>query len=249
MAVPACIGIENEDIGQDDGGSTGFTDGGSGGSADGSEGDGDGDGDSDGSASADSTGDDGTASGSDAGSSSGEGSGSESGSGGDGDGDGDGDQVLINEVVYDEIGDDPGTSAFTELWGPPGTDLSGWVLQGVAGSDGMSYATVPLDGVIIGNDGFVVIAGEAAQSPVLEERDVIADVDWNDGPDALRLVDDLLMVVDAVQYGDAGPNNAGEGTPAVDVAEGSSLTRDAQHTDSDDNATDFTESDAPTPGQ
>ncbi len=61
------------------------------------------------------------------------------------------------------------------------------------------------------------------------------------------LTDSAGEIADALQYGDAGAFNSGEGTPAVDVAGGNSLSRDSAHTDSDDNAADFLEG-APSPG-
>ncbi|MBS94700.1 MAG: hypothetical protein CL799_09710 [Chromatiales bacterium] len=71
-------------------------------------------------------------------------------------------------------------------------------------------------------------------------------VDWQNGPDAVRLFDGDT-VVDALQYGDAGMFNAGEGMFAADVTGDISLTRDLFGTDTNNNAVDFSAG-APMPG-
>jgi hypothetical protein len=73
-------------------------------------------------------------------------------------------------------------------------------------------------------------------------------VDWQNGPDAVQLVDASGHVVDAIQYGDAGPFNAGEGDAATDVVAGQSLSRDYLSSDTQNNLTDFYVTDLPTPG-
>ncbi len=106
----------------------------------------------------------------------------------------------------------------------------------------MSYKTVDLVGVIP-NDGFFVIATANAGGDTQANRDMTAAIDWQNGPDAVRLVDPDDAVVDALQYGNAGNFNSGEGAFAPDVSPGRSLTRDGMHSDTDDNATDFASSD------
>jgi len=83
---------------------------------------------------------------------------------------------------------------------------------------------------------------------VLEERDFTANVDWQNGPDAVQLRDPADAIVDALQYGDAGEFNAGEGLPASSASAGRSLSRDRLSSDSNDNAADFSPLDPPTPG-
>lgn len=155
--------------------------------------------------------------------------------------------VVIQEVLYDDSGLD-GEDIFTELLGPPGMDLTGFTLIGVNGVDGSVYNTVDLIGAVIPSDGLLVIAGGAAQGATLAARDVIANVDWQNGADAIQLLDPSQVVLDALQYGDAGVNNAGEGVPAFDVSAGGSLSRDRAGTDTDDNLTDFSSLSVPTPG-
>lgn len=155
-------------------------------------------------------------------------------------------KVVINEVYYDSpFGDGP--NVFTEIFGPAGMSLDGWTLDGINGATGLSYRIIDLAEAVIPADGLLVIARDDAVGPAQAARDFVADVDWQNGPDAVLLVDPEGNTVDALQYGDAGTNNAGEGIPAPDI-NGASLSRDAAHTDTDDNASDFSITSPPTPG-
>jgi hypothetical protein len=146
--------------------------------------------------------------------------------------------LVINEVYYDAVGADT-PRVFTELWGPPGTVLDGLTLVGVNGNGGAVYGNVPLVGAI-GADGFFVVAHPDAEPGLRGVADLFnRAVDWQNGPDSVQLRRGV-EVLDAVGYGDfADAVFAGEGNPAPDVAE-VSLTRDARHTDTDDNFADFT---------
>ena len=156
--------------------------------------------------------------------------------------------VVISELLYDAVGGDE--DVFVELHGPPGTPLDGFVLQGVNGASGAAYQKVPLDGHALGQDGLLLIAHPDAAPWILDQADLTSSkVDYQNGPDSVALVWEGL-VVDAVAYGEfgAGDHPAGEGAPAEDPAAGWSLTRDADYTDTDDNAADFTAVAQPTPG-
>jgi len=154
--------------------------------------------------------------------------------------------ILITEVLYDASGTDaPGV--FTEIYGLPGTHLDGFSLVGVNGSTGTPYRTIDLTGGVVPVDGIFVVATASAAPPLAAVRDFVANVDWQNGPDAVQLRDTLGGLVDALQYGDAGARNAGEGHPVPDVDAGLSLTRDASFSDSNDNAADFSAA-RPTPG-
>ena len=153
---------------------------------------------------------------------------------------------IIQEVFYDALGPDKG-SVFTELYGSPGTALDGWSLVGVNGANGMPYRTLDLTGAVIPTDGLLVLATASAIGALLAVRDVVANVDWQNGPDAVLLYDAFGGLVDALQYGSAGMHNRGAGAPAPDSPAGLGLTRDALSTDTGDNATDFFAS-PPTPG-
>ena len=155
--------------------------------------------------------------------------------------------VIINEVAYDAAGSD--NDVFVELWGPPGQLLDGLALVGINGSNGAVYNAIGLSGTIP-DDGFFVVANPAAGGDIAANADLLdADVDYQNGPDSieLRWGSD---VVDALGYGTFDPDEffGGEGLPAADVKAGNSLTRDADHTDTDDNQADFAESLNPTPG-
>ena len=154
---------------------------------------------------------------------------------------------ILNEVCYDGVGTDS-DEAFTEIFGTPGMSLSGWYLRGINGGTGTAYRTITLGSVSIPTDGYLVIATTAATGSVLTARDYTANVDWQNGPDALQLLDPTGLVVDALQYGNAGIYNAGEGNYATDVLAGYSLSRDLWNTDTNDNATDFSGLSTPTPG-
>jgi len=154
---------------------------------------------------------------------------------------------ILFEVCYDGPGADA-DDVFTELFGTPGRELDGWSIVGVNGSNGSVYRTISLTGLTIPMDGILVIATANAAGVVLAARDVTANVDWQNGADAVRLLNPDGLVSDALQYGTLGNFQAGEGTAATDVAAGWSLSRDIWGSDTDDNATDFTGLSTPTPG-
>jgi hypothetical protein len=150
---------------------------------------------------------------------------------------------VIYEVYYDQTGED-GTEVFTELYNPgPTVDLTGWSLLGVNGLNGEIYRSVSLTGMISVQNQLLLIACPGSS---IANADLYADVDWQNGPDAVQLRDQNGVVIDAVQYGSA-TANAGEGTPALDVSPGKSLSRDIFAADSDDNLSDFSVS-VPSPG-
>lgn len=146
--------------------------------------------------------------------------------------------VVIQEVLYDGVGSDS-DDVFTELFGAPGTSLDGWTLVGVNGGSGDSYRTIDLSGVFIPVDGLLIIATSSANTALAAITDYVANVDWQNGPDAVQLWFENSQV-DALQYGDAGVNNAGEGSVASTTLAGLSLSRDILGSDTDNNAQDFT---------
>ncbi|MGH9392425.1 MAG: hypothetical protein ACRD1Z_22705 [Vicinamibacteria bacterium] len=153
---------------------------------------------------------------------------------------------LIHEVFYDAAGTDA-AHVFTEISGLPGTTLDGYRLVGIDGATGLSYRRIDLTGATIPSDGLLVIATVRAVGELLSVRDFIADVDWQNGPDGIQLWDPVGVIVDALQYGDAGAHHFGEGLFALDPEMGFSLTRDLESSDTGDNRTDFAVS-TPTPG-
>jgi hypothetical protein len=156
---------------------------------------------------------------------------------------------VLSEVLYDASGADDG-ALFVELHGAPGTDLDGYVIEGVNGADGSVTHTLALSGTIPG-DGILVIADEASGGGTLVPgADLLLNFDFQNGPDSVVLRNALGVVVDALGYGvfEAGEVFAGEGSPAPDPAAGSSLARVFANVDSDDNAVDFAALEVPTPG-
>jgi len=157
---------------------------------------------------------------------------------------------LLSEVLYDAVGTDDG-ALFVELYGTPGTSLDGWSIEGVNGADGEVTLTVSLSGTIPGDGIFVVADGGASGPTAVAGADLVANFDFQNGPDSVVLRDALGTVVDALGYGtfEAGTFFAGEGTAAPDGAAGESLARVFANIDTGDNAADFALLEAPTPGQ
>lgn len=154
---------------------------------------------------------------------------------------------IISEVLYDGPGSDA-DDVFTEIYGAPGMPLDGWSLTGINGGDGAIYRVIDLSGVIIPADGYLVIATASAHIGLSSLVDFIANIDWQNGPDSIQLRDPTGMVMDALQYGDAGIHNHGEGAPATAIIAGHSLARINPSPDTDNNQIDFVDLSAPTPG-
>lgn len=156
--------------------------------------------------------------------------------------------VQLSEVLYDAVGTDNGT-IFVELYGAPGTSLDGWHLEGVNGADGAIGPIVTLSGAIP-SDGFFVVADADAGATSVANADLLANFDFQNGPDSVVLRDALGNVLDAVGYGEFALADifAGEGNPAPDGLAGQSLARRFANRDTNDNAADFVLLDLPTPG-
>ena len=155
---------------------------------------------------------------------------------------------IISEVFYDAVGRDDG-QVFVELYGAPGADLTGLVVEGINGSNGAVTDSIALSGVMP-MDGFFVVADALADGTTLvENADLIGQFDFQNGPDSIVLRSGET-VLDALGYGDFAPEEvfAGEGAAAPDAPAGSSLARRFANADSDDNLSDFVVLAAPTPG-
>lgn len=165
-------------------------------------------------------------------------------------------QVVLSEVHYDAPGTDEGF-VFVEVRGPLGADISGWRIQGIEGS-GASAGFANLEsfvfpaGTLIGSNGrnvFVVADGtgtSATLTSVPNADFIVPDMDLENGPDAVHLLDAGGLLVDALAYG-AVTLPLGEGAPARNVFAPLSLQRCPGGRDSGDNAADFTPA-LPTPG-
>jgi hypothetical protein len=154
----------------------------------------------------------------------------------------------ISEVYYDAVGSDDGIS-FVELWGAPGTDLEGYLLEGINGSNGAVTPSLALSGSIPEDGFFVVADGLLDGSTLVAGADLILNFDLQNGPDSLQLLAPDTSVVDALGYGEfvLGEIFAGEGSPSVDPPAGSAVARLFANVDTDQNALDFAEA-APSPG-
>lgn len=154
---------------------------------------------------------------------------------------------VISELFYDAVGSDAGL-AFVELFGTPGESLEGLLLEGINGSGGTIYKTIALGGVIPA-DGVFLIGDDDGGSTAVPGADLIADVDFQNGPDSVVLKS-TDAVVDAVGYGDFGLDDvfAGEGSPAPGAPAGASIARFNPFLDTDNNGVDFGVLDTATPG-
>ena len=154
---------------------------------------------------------------------------------------------FISEVFYDAAGSDNGFS-FVELYGTPGTDLSGLVVEGINGSGGSVTHSIALSGSIPA-DGLFLLADDSGDgTSAVAGFDQLADFDFQNGPDSVVLRD-ASAVLDAVGYGVFAPGDvfAGEGNPAPDAPADQSLARLFADVDTGDNAADFAVG-LPTPG-
>ena len=138
----------------------------------------------------------------------------------------------INEFHYDDSGSD--SNEGIEVAGPAGTDLSGWTLVGYNGSNGSSYKTVNLSGVLPNSQngsGQIWFAFSGLQ---------------NGSPDGMALVDDSGVVIQFLSYeGSFTANNgpaAGLTSENVGVSEssGGSSNNSLQLTGSGSSYADFT---------
>ncbi len=154
---------------------------------------------------------------------------------------------VLSEVYYDAVGSDDG-QGFIEIFGAPGTSLTGLVIEGINGTGGTVTHTLALSGFIPADGLFVVADGLSGGGTLVTDADLVLDFDLQNGPDSL-LLRDASGILDAVGYGvfAAGEVFAGEGSPAPDPAAGSAIARRYADVDTNDNAADWLAG-APTPG-
>ncbi|MBU1935983.1 T9SS type A sorting domain-containing protein [bacterium] len=161
--------------------------------------------------------------------------------------------VMLNEILYDTIGEDDLNIMYTELYGPPGTDLDGYTLVGLCGGN-MEYLVVVLSGTIPA-DGYFVVGGAG-----VDNVDQIYPHDWQNGGYQgigcncihLRYQGNS---VDRVRYGECEPGleceGEGEGSApdAYPPTLNYSIGRLPDHQDTDDNAADWHVLDYLSPGE
>ncbi|MBD3235354.1 MAG: hypothetical protein GF330_01455, partial [Candidatus Eisenbacteria bacterium] len=152
---------------------------------------------------------------------------------------------IINEILYD--GDGADTGMFTEIGAPAGMSMDGFALVGINGSNGEEYRTVYLDGMVVPDDGYLVIA----QDETCPDYDYIdSGMDWQNGADEVELrlyFGDDYDLYDAICYGFSENLDCEGGTNGPDTASGLSISRCPDGQDTDDNEADTAET-TPTPG-
>jgi hypothetical protein len=165
-------------------------------------------------------------------------------------------QVMINEFLYDTQGTDDPNIMYVEIYGPANTDLSGWSLVGLNGNGGAEYLTVPLDGTIPA-DGYYVVggAGVANVDQIVTADFQNAGSSTGDDCDGIDLRNGSGGVEDHICYGPCasghvctgeGGSNAPDPFPAAGVNK--AIARIPDHSDTDNNGTDFVGTETLTPG-
>jgi hypothetical protein len=166
--------------------------------------------------------------------------------------------LLINEILYDGKFSETDGEAFIELYGTPGSDISGYEIDLVNGTDGETTERILLPmGSLLSDQGLFVIADlrtNSTDATFVSSYDFLDQFDPQNGPDAVQLLDRHGVLWDTLCYGEgvvaATPEGLPlcEGDPAPDVAPGHSLSR-LNGVDSQVNHLDFFEKANPSPGQ
>ncbi len=153
---------------------------------------------------------------------------------------------VISEVYYDQPGAD-GSQVFTELWGTPGFSLNGWSLVGVNGYNNNLYRSIDLHGTKLNAEGLLLISTAEADTELAALSHFTANIDWQNGVDAIQLIAPDAGIYDSLQYGTLVGFSVAEGQAAEDAPAGFSLSRSFANVDTQSNASDFSIT-APTPG-
>lgn len=149
-------------------------------------------------------------------------------------------RLVINEVDYDQPG--PDTAEFVELYnaGTVPIDLGRYSLRLVNGSGGAVYQTLALPAQTLAPEAYFVVCADTGALPGCDLGGLGGL--QNGAPDALALVLDGTLVVDALSYEGDVPG-AVEGTGAGLEDDGSApelgLSRLPDGADTDQNAADF----------
>jgi hypothetical protein len=179
------------------------------------------------------------------------------------------DHLILNEVDYDQPGQDNQGAEFIEIWNNTGAtvSLAGLRVVLVNGANNQTYANIDLSGAVEILDGqYLVVAPAAFAVPqgVLKVNTPGANDQIQNGapsPDGVALVDTVnLKLIDALSYeGSLTSGNVtglgmginlveGTATPAVDNGAAGSLARLPNGTDTDDAAADWAFTATLTPG-
>ena len=158
--------------------------------------------------------------------------------------------VLIDELYYDPLGSDTGYE-YIILYntGADPVDLEGWRIE--RGGTSFIYGAYTISGVVMPPEEVIVFGGDM----MIPVPDVVYNFNFPGGgtsSDGVRIVDAAGTVIDTLIYdspnsyrlpGDGGFDPYPDEMCAVDVPAGKTLTRDADHTDTDDCSVDFSEGD------
>ena len=87
---------------------------------------------------------------------------------------------LISEVMYDAVGSDDGQS-FVELYGTPGTELSGLTIEGINGSGGSVTVSIALSGLIPADRLFVLADDQGDGTTLVPDADLLGQFDFQNG--------------------------------------------------------------------
>jgi hypothetical protein len=116
-------------------------------------------------------------------------------------------EVFVNELHYDNDGDDTGEAI--EVAGPAGTDLTGWSLVLYNGNNQLVYDTTPLSGTIPDQQ-----AGMGTVAVFYPMNGI-----QNGAPDGIALVDDTSTVLQFLSYEGTFDANGGpaDGMTSIDI--------------------------------
>ncbi len=157
----------------------------------------------------------------------------------------DGSNAVISEV-YGGGGNKGAafTKDFIELYNPTsaGLDLTGWSVEYLSAS-GNSGGKHELSGSLPAGGYFLIQEGGGDTGEPLPSPDAEGNLNLSGSMGSVKLYDASGAEVDIVGYGEA---SLSEGSPAPTLNNSTSAQRDAEGTDTDDNAADFSAA-APTP--
>lgn len=157
----------------------------------------------------------------------------------------DGSNAVISEV-YGGGGNKGAafTNDFIELYNPTSADLdlTGWSVEYLSAS-GNSGGKHELSGSIPAEGYFLIQEGGGGTGEPLPAPDAEGNLNLSGSKGSVKLYDASGTEVDIVGYGEA---SLSEGTPAQALSNSTSAQRDAEGSDTDDNAADFSAA-APTP--
>ena len=165
--------------------------------------------------------------------------------------------LMIHEVLYDGKQSESDGEAFIELYGSAESDISGFVIKLINGSNGETTDEIHIpQGTALSKTGLWVVADLKTNSSAetyVPFHDFLDHFDPQNGPDAIHLLDGTGQIWDALWYGEGaishtpGGNPLGEGLPAPDAGPGESLSREGG-IDTGDNFSDFEILTIPSPG-